>query len=48
MTHRWRALGEVDIAPPPPPTARSLGVTVGSLLVCTPGDACRREKFVLD
>src|SRR5689334_18798025 len=32
MTHRWRALGEVYIAPPPSPTPRSFGVTVGGVL----------------
>jgi len=33
MSHRWRALGEVYIAPPPSPTPRSFGVTVGGVLV---------------
>ena len=32
MTHRWRALGEVYTAPPPSPTPRSFGVTVGGVL----------------
>jgi hypothetical protein len=32
MTHRWPALGEAYIAPPPSPTPRSFGVTVGSVL----------------
>jgi Saxitoxin biosynthesis operon protein SxtJ len=30
--HRWRALGEVYIAPPPSPTPRSFGFTVGGVL----------------
>ena len=32
MIHRWSALGEVYIAPPPSPTPRSFGVTVGGVL----------------
>ena len=31
-THRWRALGEVYIAPPASPTPRSFGFTVGGVL----------------
>jgi hypothetical protein len=31
-THRWRALGEVYIAPPPSATPRSFGFTVGGVL----------------
>jgi Saxitoxin biosynthesis operon protein SxtJ len=31
-THRWRALGEVYVAPPPSPTPRSFGLTVGGVL----------------
>jgi hypothetical protein len=31
-THRWRALGEVYIAPPASPTPRSFGLTVGGVL----------------
>jgi Saxitoxin biosynthesis operon protein SxtJ len=32
-THRWPALGDVYIAPPPSPTPRSFGLTVGGVLV---------------
>ena len=31
-SHRWRALGEVHIAPPIAPTPRSFGLTVGGAL----------------
>jgi hypothetical protein len=31
-THRWRALGEVYVAPPASPTPRSFGFTVGGVL----------------
>ena len=31
--HRWRSLGDVYIAPPPAPTHRSFGLTVGGVLL---------------
>ena len=31
-SHRWRSLGEVYVAPPPAPSPRSFGLTVGGVL----------------
>ncbi len=31
--HRWKALGEVYVAPPPAPSLRSFGLTVGGVFV---------------